>query len=76
MDNEDIFAAHIFLDFYERLAVGKRLNGRFPQFNSDISADGLGQRSVGGAAKNLHKISVLSLKQKPTESVEEKQDGL
>ena len=41
LNQEDVFAADVLLDFDERFAVGERLDSGFPQLDSDIAADGL-----------------------------------
>ena len=65
LHDENIFATNVFFDFDEGFAVGERFDGRFADFDADRSANGFAQRLVGCAAKNLHNLSVLSLKQGP-----------
>jgi hypothetical protein len=54
LDNEDILAADVLLDFDEGLAIGKGRDAAFAQFDADGFADGAGKGFVGGAAKNFH----------------------
>ena len=72
MDKEDILAADVFFDFDEGLPVGERFNGRPPQFNANVSANGLSQGRVGGAAENLHRLLVFVVKAKIHRAVEKK----
>lgn len=65
LHDENIFATNVLFDFDEGFAVGERLDGGFSEFDADRSANGFAQRLVGCAAKNLHNLSVLSLKQGP-----------
>lgn len=62
LNDEDVFTTNIFLDFDESFAIGERFDCGFSEFDADGSANGFAQRFVGGAAKNLHNLSVLSLK--------------
>ena len=55
LDDENVLAADIFLNFDERLAVGKGRHGAFAQFHADGSGDVPGQQRIGSAGKNLHK---------------------
>ena len=57
LDDEDILAADVFLDFDKRLAIRKGRDGAFAEFNADGFADGAGQRFVGGAGKNFHNLN-------------------
>ncbi len=54
MYDEDIFAADILLDFDKRFTVRERTNAAFAEFDTDVIADGVSQRLVGGAAENFH----------------------
>ena len=65
LKDENVFAADVFLDFDEGFAVGEGFDGGFSNFDADRSANGFAQRLVGCAAKNLHNLFVLSLKQGP-----------
>ena len=65
LDDEDVLAPDIFLDFDEGLAVGKRRDGAFAQFHADGGGDAFGQRRIGRAGKNLHDSYVNSMKKKP-----------
>jgi hypothetical protein len=71
LNDKNVFTPNIFLDFDEGFAVGERFDRGFPDFDADGSANGFAQRLVGCAAKNLHNLSVLSLK-KGHRRVEEK----
>lgn len=62
LDDENILAADIFLDFDEGFAIGKRLDGGLAQLHADGGANRFGKRAVRCAAKNLHNSFVLSLK--------------
>ena len=56
LDDEDILAADIFLDFDEGFAIGKGADGAFAQLHADGGGDALGQRDIGRAAKNFHRF--------------------
>jgi hypothetical protein len=59
LDDEHVFAAHIFLDLHKRLAVGKRLDGAFAELAADGFANGPGQRFIRCAAENFHELMVF-----------------
>ena len=59
MHDEDIFTSHVFLNFYKRLAIGKRADAAFTEFDADVIADGVGQRLVGGSAEYFHRLKWL-----------------
>jgi len=59
LDDEHVFAAHIFLDLHKRLAVGKRLDGAFAELAADGFANGPGQRYIRRAAENFHELMVV-----------------
>ena len=54
LDDENVLAADIFLDFDECLAVGKGRDGAFAQLHADGGGNAFGQRLIGSAGKNLH----------------------
>jgi hypothetical protein len=58
LDDKNVLAPDIFLDFDERFAVGKRLDGALAQLNADISGNVGCQRRIGVAGKKLHKLFV------------------
>ena len=55
LDEEHVLPAHVFLDFYKRLAVRERRDGDFAQFDADGFADGAGQWLVRRAGKYFHR---------------------
>src|SRR5579883_997538 len=61
LDEEDVLATHVFLDFHERFAVRKGADDAFAQFNADILANLPGQGLVRCAAENFHNyIKILA----------------
>jgi hypothetical protein len=62
LDDEHVLAAHVLLDFHERLAVGERRDIAPAQFDADVFANCLGQGFVGGAAKNFHESKMFLVK--------------
>ena len=58
LDDENVGAAHVFLDFDENLHVGEAAHHRFGQRRADIGADALGQRGVGIAGDELDRSVV------------------
>lgn len=54
LNDVNIFAAHVFLDFDESLAVGKGADGALAELDADRLGDGFGQRRVGRSTENLH----------------------
>ena len=46
MDQENIFAPDVLLDFDECFPVGKSIHGAFAKFRADRGSDGLGQRLI------------------------------
>ena len=61
----NVLAAHVLLDFYERLPIRKRFDGAFAQLHPDGRANGPGQRFVRCAAENFHNCN-FDLEQKST----------
>jgi hypothetical protein len=55
LDDKNVLAPDVFLDFDEGFAIRKRRNRAFAQFDADVSGDALGQQRIGRAGKNLHK---------------------
>src|SRR5690349_16183207 len=60
----DVLAAHVLLNFDERLAIREWFDRAFSLLDPDRCADGFAQRLVRSAAKNLHaqlsKIRLMS----------------
>ena len=54
LDDEDIFAADIFLDLDEHLHVGEPAHAGVRQGKVEIGGDGLGERPVAVAGDQLH----------------------
>lgn len=53
LNDENVMAADVFLDFYVRLAVGKRADRCPAQWHTNVLANALGQIGVGGTAENF-----------------------
>ena len=53
MDDENVGAADVFLDFDENLHVGEAPDYRLGERQADIAADALGQRRIGIAGDEL-----------------------
>ena len=66
MDQKHIFAANVLLDLDECFAIRKSIDGAFAQFNADGIGDGLRERRIGTAGKNLHRIILTIFKNKKT----------
>ena len=64
MDDEDLLAAHVLVNLYKRLAIGERLDGTLSEFDSDVIADGVGQRQIGVSTKYFHGVMILDLEKK------------
>ena len=64
LNDKHIFAPDVLFDFDERLAVGEGGDSAFADLDPDIVANGLGQRRIGCAAKNLHDALNLPLPEK------------
>ena len=54
LQDEDILAAHVLLDFHEDFLVGKATNARLAQRNVEVTCDRLCQHPVGIAREEFH----------------------
>src|SRR5436309_1220355 len=54
LDQKDVTATDIFLDFYVGFPIGKGADHRLTQGNADVFANTLSQRAVRGAAEHFH----------------------
>src|SRR5215218_7781443 len=59
-----ILAADILFDFDECFAIGERTEGALADRNADVICDRFGERAIRRAAKNFHRRSILSLREK------------
>ena len=59
-ENGYILPADVLLDLHERCAVRKRADRGIAHFDANVLRDGFGERTVGRAAKNFHRRSVVS----------------
>jgi hypothetical protein len=66
LDEKDILAAHVLVNFDKGFAVGKGTHGAFANFHAASFGDRFSQGAVGRAAKNFHRRSVFRGKIKAT----------
>ena len=56
LNDENVFAADIFLDFHKGFTVGERGDVAVAEFAANVFADGAGQRLVRRAGKDFHRL--------------------
>src|ERR1700677_129205 len=53
LDDEDVAAADVLVDFHEGLAIGEGADGGVAEGHADVIGDALREFAVGGAGENL-----------------------